>query len=61
MNLLSPPRRFYISAADDDHYPEMAAKLRELALLTRSPGIRRELIDTDRRGDHRDRRSRREI
>jgi hypothetical protein len=27
-----------------DHYREMAARLRELALLTRSPGIRRELV-----------------
>jgi hypothetical protein len=38
----------------------MADKLRELARLTRSPGIRRELVDLakryDRRGDHFDRR-----
>ncbi len=42
--------------ADGDHYREMAGKLRELARLTRSPGIRRELVDLaaryDRRGDH---------
>ena len=31
--------------ADGDHYREMAGKLRELARLTRSPGIRRELVD----------------
>jgi hypothetical protein len=41
---------------------EMADKLRELARLTRSPGIRTELVDLakryDRRGDHFDRRSR---
>jgi hypothetical protein len=40
----------------------MAVRLRELALLTRSPGIRRELVDLakryDRRGDHFDCRSR---
>jgi hypothetical protein len=46
--------------ADGDHYREMADKLRELARLTRSPGIRRELVDLakryDRRGDHFDRR-----
>jgi hypothetical protein len=41
---------------------EMAGKLRELARRTRSPGIRRELVDLarryDRRGDHFDGRSR---
>jgi hypothetical protein len=48
--------------ADGDHYREMAGKLRELARTTRSPGIRRELIDLarryDRRGDLFDGRSR---
>jgi hypothetical protein len=47
---------------DGDHYREMAGRLRELAHLTRSPGIRRELVDRakryDRRGDHFDCRSR---
>jgi hypothetical protein len=47
---------------DGDHYPEMAGRVRELARLTRSPGIRRELVDLakcyDRRGDHLDSRSR---
>ena len=42
--------------AGGDHYREMAAQLRGLAHLTRSPGIRRELVDLakryDRRGDH---------
>jgi hypothetical protein len=37
----------------------MAGKVRELARYTRSPGIRRELVDLakryDRRGDHFDR------
>jgi len=41
--------------ADGDHYREMANRLRGLARLTRSPGIRRELVDLagcyDRRGD----------
>ena len=41
---------------DGDHYREMAGKLRELARQTRSPGIRRELVDLagryDRRDDH---------
>jgi hypothetical protein len=40
----------------------MAGKVRELAHYTRSPGIRRELVDLvkryDRRGDHFDRRPR---
>jgi hypothetical protein len=40
----------------------MAGKLRELARSTRSPGIRRELVDLakryDRRGDYFDRRPR---
>ena len=39
----------------------MAGKMRELARYTRSPGIRRELVDLakryDRRGNHFDRRS----
>jgi len=46
--------------ADGDDYREMADRLRGLARLTRSPGIRRELVDLakryDRRGDHFDRR-----
>jgi len=41
--------------ADGDHYREMAGRLRELARYTRSPGMRRELVDLakryDRRGD----------
>jgi hypothetical protein len=45
-----------------DHYRAMAVRLRGLAHLTRSPGIRRELVDLakryDRRGDHFDRRAR---
>jgi hypothetical protein len=48
--------------ADGDHYREMAGRLRELAHLTHSPGIRRELVDLakryDRRGDHFDGRPR---
>ena len=48
--------------AGGDHYREMADRLLGLAHLTRSPGIRRELVDLakryDRRGDHFDRRSR---
>ena len=48
--------------ADGDHYREMAGRLRGLARLTHSPGLRRELADLakryDRRGDHFDRRSR---
>ena len=48
--------------AGGDDYREMAVRLRGLAQLTRSPGIRRELVDLakryDRRGDHFDRRSR---
>jgi hypothetical protein len=51
--------------ADGDHYREMARKVRELARYTRSPGIRRELVDVakryDRGGAHSDRRSLREI
>src|SRR6266853_2771789 len=31
--------------ADGDHYREMAGRLRELARQTRSPGMRRELVD----------------
>ena len=46
---------------DSDHCREMAGKLRELARYTRSPGIRRELVDLarryDRRGDYFDGRS----
>jgi len=45
--------------ADGDHHREMADRLRGLARLTRSPGIRRELVNLakryDRRGDHFDR------
>jgi hypothetical protein len=48
--------------ADGKHCREMAGKIRELARYTRSPGIRRELVDLakryDRRGDYFDRRSR---
>jgi hypothetical protein len=44
--------------ADGDHYRDMAGKLRELARLTHSPGVRRELVDLDRRGDHFDGRPR---
>jgi hypothetical protein len=51
--------------ADRDHYREMPGRLRALARLTRSPGIRRELVDLakryDRRGDHIERRSRQEV
>ena len=47
--------------ADGDHYREIAGKLRELARYTRSPGIRRELVEVakryDRRGDYFDDRS----
>jgi hypothetical protein len=50
---------------DGDHYREMAGRVRELARLTRSPWIRRELVDLakryDRRGDYFDCRSRQEI
>jgi hypothetical protein len=38
---------------DGDHYREMAERLRELARTTRSPGIRRELVDLARRYDRR--------
>jgi hypothetical protein len=42
--------------AGGDHYREIAGRLRGLAHQTRSPGIRRELVDLakryDRRGDH---------
>jgi hypothetical protein len=48
--------------ADDDDYREMAVRLRGLVHQTRSPGVRRELVDLakryDRRGEHFDRRSR---
>jgi len=47
--------------ADGDHYREMAGRLRGLARLTHSPGIRKELADLAeaiRPGDHFDRRSR---
>jgi hypothetical protein len=41
--------------ADGDHYREMAGKVRELARYSRSPGIRRKLVELakryDRRGD----------
>jgi hypothetical protein len=51
--------------ADGDHCREMAGKVRELPRTTRSPGIRRELVDLakryDRRGYHFDRRSRQKI
>jgi hypothetical protein len=48
--------------AGGDHYREMAERLRGLAHLSRSPGMRRELVDLakryDRHGDHFDCRSR---
>jgi hypothetical protein len=51
--------------ADGDHCRKMAGKVRELARYTRSPGIRRELVDLakryDRRGDHFDRHDRQGI
>lgn len=73
--LVSPARGFFLSRkvtplvmseppplADGDHCREMAGKVRELARYTRSPGIRRELVDLarryDRRGDYFDRRAR---
>jgi hypothetical protein len=39
--------------ADGDHYREMAGKMRVLARLTRSSGIRRELVDLAKRYDRR--------
>jgi hypothetical protein len=46
---------------DRDHYREMAGRVRELARLSRSPAMRKELADLagryDRRGDHVDRRA----
>ena len=75
-SLLAPPAGFFISRrvtaltmserpsppADGGHYREMAGRLRELARVTHSPGIRRELVDLakhyDRRGAHFDCRSR---
>jgi hypothetical protein len=77
--LVSPAREFLTSGnlpssaksepaptlADGDHFREIAGKVRELARYTRSPGMRRELVDLakryDRRGDHFDRRRRRKI
>jgi hypothetical protein len=48
------------AVVDGNHCREMASRLRGLARLTHSPGIRRELADLakryDRRGDHFDRR-----
>jgi hypothetical protein len=45
-----------------DHYREVAGKLRELARLARTAGMRKELIDLanryDRRGDYFDQRER---
>ena len=56
---LIAPREPPAPLADGDHHREMAGRLRELARLTHSPGIRRELVDLakryDRRGDHFDR------
>jgi hypothetical protein len=47
--------------ADGDHYREMAGRVRELARLSRSPAMRKELADLaaryDRRGDHIDHRA----
>ena len=59
-NLASSAKSEPASAlADGDHYREMAGEVRELARYTRSPGIRRELVDLakryDRRGGHFDR------
>ena len=55
-------RETQAALADGDHCREMAGKLRELARYTRSPGIRRELVDLakryDRRGDYFDGRPR---
>ena len=39
--------------ADGDHHREMAGRLGELARFTRSPGIRRELVDLAKRYDRR--------
>jgi len=73
---IGPVRRFPVSCrltelaasepavplADGDHCREIAGKVRELPRYTRSPGIRRKLVELvkryDRRGDHFDRRSR---
>jgi len=56
---LIAPREPPTPLADGDHCREMAGKVRELARLTHSPGIRRELVDLakryDRRGEHFDR------
>ena len=56
---LIAPREPQAPLADGDHCREMAGKVRELARLTHSPGIRRELVDLakryERRGDHFDR------
>jgi len=53
--------RLAASGCGCDHYREMAGRVRELARYTRSPGIRRELVNLarryDRRGDHVDGRS----
>jgi hypothetical protein len=38
---------------DGDHYREIAGKMRELARLTRSPGVRCELADLAKRYDRR--------
>jgi hypothetical protein len=56
-NLTSLPKSESVPAfADGYHCREMAGKVRELARYTRSPVIRRELVDLakryDRRGDH---------
>jgi hypothetical protein len=76
IGLFSPAREFWTSGnlsslamieparapATGNHCREMAGKLRELARYTRSPGIRRDLVDLakryDRRGDHFDHRAR---
>ena len=42
---LIAPREPPTPLADGDHCREMAGKVRELARLTHSPGIRRELVD----------------
>jgi hypothetical protein len=51
-----------VPLADGDHYREMAGWLRQLARLTCSPGLRKELVDLskryNRRRDHFDGRAR---
>jgi hypothetical protein len=53
---LIAPREPPAQLADGDHHREMAGRLRELARLAHSSGMRRELVNLaqryDRRGDH---------